>query len=300
MTRVRLSQPPSQAPASDSESAAYKLRVMSFINALLPTPSPPPPPTLKSLFSGVWEVSRLSAEGALTTHKVHLTSSVGDAISGDVFLADAEKSAAPTSVWTVKAASGGGSLHGVLLEARGGGEAQPLCDFDFSGARGGSSLVMASASSDCRAIFAGARDAGNIFSRPSVWAEPGASFVLMPGNAELGTITATRIASIAEASQKTFYQRYGWWFNIALLLGVNFYIRACTRKRLRKNQPPKDPAERRAALQSYLRSIRESGSVKSEGSAAAPAGSAAAPAPAPSSRGSEPVAPSASGGFKTD
>jgi len=192
----------------------------------------------------------------------------------------------------VKAASGGGSLHGVLLEARGGGEAQPLCDFDFSGARGGSSLAMTSASSDCRAIFAGARNLGNIFSRPSVWAEPGASFVLMPGNAELGTITGTRISAIAVSSQKTFYQRYGWWFNIALLLGVNFYIRACTRKRLRQNQPPKNPAERRAALQSYLRGIRETGSV--------PPSAAAAPAPAPASRAPEPVAPTASGGLKTD
>jgi hypothetical protein len=234
------------------------------------TPAAPqaPSPTLHSLFSGAWNITRTSVDGDISSQVVQLspsTSETGEVVvSGAVYASNAQgEGAAPLTQWTVSSSGGVGSasaLRGTLFES-----SVPLCEFDFSAVpvvetKG---TLASAVAGGCHTVFTGARIEDSLFSKPNVWAGVGASFTVSTTDAglfrsRLTTLHATRVATIATAANmlpKTFYQRYGWYLNIALLVFFNLFIRSWTRKQLRKSSTHKNtPSEaaKKASMQAHL------------------------------------------------
>ena len=215
------------------------------------------------LFSGVWEVTRMGSDGVATSEVVHFSPTADEStpISGAVFAGGSGSGggiSVPIAQWMVSVALGGSALHGTLLETRGGKAAEALCEFDFAPPPAATRGMLISASADCAASFSGARLAESFFSKPNLWAETGASFFLTPknGGASLHAARIKTVAAVVGAVPKTFLQEYSWVFNIFVLLFANFYIRACTRKRIRQaGKAPDGAASKKAAIAAHMRNL---------------------------------------------
>lgn len=221
-----------------------------------------PPPTLNSLFSGQWNITRTSADGDISSQFVQLSPSSEETggevvVSGTVYASNAPQEGGVLPVvsqWTVSSSSGGSPLRGTLFESD-----VPLCEFDFGAVplvetKG---LLASAVAGGCHTVFTGARIEDSLFSGV------GASFTVATTDAglfrsRLTTLHATRVATLATANMlpKTFYQRYGWYFNIAVLVFFNLFIRSWTRKQLRKSSSThkNTPTEfaKRASMQANL------------------------------------------------